>query len=417
MRVAFLTSEFPTESQRAGGLASYLHRVTRALIDCGHEAEVFTLSHAQERIWDGPTLVHRVKRRVRLQGLLDRIPRFGRDGGYAEVTGPAWNLSAALYRRPRERPFDAVQASNYRACGLVAALRGTIPVVTRISSYEPVWRAMYRRPLTRRQAHIERAELQQLKWSAATYAPSLLLADMLKVKEGVDVRVIEPPFFLEPPGEETPRLAKDLTPGGYALFFGFLGYLKGFDRLVAVLPGLLERIPDLRFVFVGPVSRAHEADRVEAQIRETLGAYLDTRVLVLPDQRRPALLPLIRGARLVALPSRVDNLPNACMEAMALGRVVIGTYGASFEQLIQHEVNGFLVSQEDDGELASAIERVWRMGPEERDRIGCRAAESLRRLRPENAVRPLIQLLEDVTRRKRHGVLHRLGSVLRPQAT
>jgi glycosyltransferase involved in cell wall biosynthesis len=104
------------------------------------------------------------------------------------------------------------------------------------------------------------------------------------------------------------------------------------------------------------------------------------------------------------------------MEAMALGRVVIGTYGASFEQLIQPEVSGFLVSQEDDDELATAIERVWRMSPEDRDRLGRRAAESLHRLRPENAVPPLIQLLEEVTRRKRRGVLHRLGSALRPQA-
>jgi glycosyltransferase involved in cell wall biosynthesis len=417
MRVAFLTPEFPTESQRAGGLASYLRRVTRALIDCGHEAEVFTLSHAQERIWDGPTLVHRVQRRTRLHAVLHGIPQLRRDAGYPEVVAAAWSLAAALYRRHRERPFDAVQASNYRACGLVAALRGAIPVVTRISSYEPVWRAMYRKPLTRRQRHIERAEILQVKCSVAAYAPSRLLADMLRVKEGVDVRMIEPPFFLDPPGPDLPLLGRELAPGGYALFFGFLGYLKGFDRLVTVLPGLLERLPDLKFVFIGPMSRAREADRVDDYIRQMLGAYLDTRVFVLPDQRHPTLLPLIRGARLVALPSRVDNLPNACMEAMALGRVVIGTYGASFEQLIQHEVNGFLVSQEDDDELASVIERVWRMSPDDRDRIGRRAAGSLHRLRPENAIQPLIQLLEEVARRKRRGVLHRLGSVLRPQAT
>ena len=60
MRVAFLTTEYPTELQFAGGLASYVSRVAKNLAENGHEAEVFTLSHLKERIWDGPTLVHRI---------------------------------------------------------------------------------------------------------------------------------------------------------------------------------------------------------------------------------------------------------------------------------------------------------------------------------------------------------------------
>jgi glycosyltransferase involved in cell wall biosynthesis len=418
VRVAFLTPEFPTESHFAGGLASYLRRVTRAFAAAGHEAEVFTLSHVQERIWDGPTLVHRVQREHRLQAVVNKIPYVGRAAGYVDIIVPAWNLAAALYRRHRELPFDAVQASNYRACGLVAALRNSIPVVTRISSYEPAWRAMYRRPLTRRQRHIERAELLQVRWSAVAYAPSLLLAEIFKTREGVDVRVIEPPFSLEPTAPALPVLCENLPAGGYALFFGSLGYLKGCDRLVKVLPELLDRIPDLKFVFIGPVSRTSNVERFDHHIRQKLAAYLDTRVFILEEQRHPALLPLIERARLVVLPSRIDNLPNACMEAMALNRVVIGTRGASFEQLIQHCVNGFLVSQEDDDELTSTIARVWRMDPEERNGIGRRAAQALERLRPHNAVRSLIQLLEEITATKPRGILHRLGrTILGTQVT
>ncbi len=42
------------------------------------------------------------------------------------------------------------------------------------------------------------------------------------------------------------------------------------------------------------------------------------------------------------LPSRIDNLTNTCIESMALGKVVIGTQGAIFEQLIEDGVNCFL---------------------------------------------------------------------------
>ena len=423
MRVAFLTTEYPTERYFAGGLASYLHRVTTALIEGGHDAEVFTLSHVDERTRDGFTLVHRVKRQTRFQRLLGKAPYFGRGAGYADVMLPGWNLAAALHRRHREAPFDVVQASNYRACGLIAALWNRIPLVTRISSYEPAMRAMYGKPLTQQQRYLEKAEILQVRWSAATYAPSVLLADMLKVKEALNVRVIEPPFSLEPPPPGLPPLCKGLTPGIYGLFFGFVGRLKGCDRLVNVLPGLLDRNPELKFVFIGPtgpISRVEDKGRFDDYIRRKLRAYTDQRVFVLGQQRPPTLLPFVQGARFVVLPSRIDNLPNACMEAMALRRVVIGTYGASFEQLLEDGINGFLVSQDDDGDLASCMERVWRMHPQERDRIGDRAVQTLQRMRPEHAIRPLVHLLEGVTRHPRQrgqrGVSQRLNTLLRFRA-
>jgi hypothetical protein len=58
MRVAFLTTESPTEVISPGGLASYLHRVTTALIEGGHDAEVFTLSHLA--YWDRFTRYERI---------------------------------------------------------------------------------------------------------------------------------------------------------------------------------------------------------------------------------------------------------------------------------------------------------------------------------------------------------------------
>jgi glycosyltransferase involved in cell wall biosynthesis len=416
MRVAFLTTEYPTEDQFAGGLASYLHRVATALVEGGHDAEVFTLSLRDERIWDGSTLVHRVKRKTRFQSILAKASSLGRGAGHPDVILPAWNLAAALHRRHRETPFDVIQASNYRACGIVAALRHRIPMVTRVSSYEPSMRAMYAKPLTRLQRFVEKAEILQMRWSSATYAPSHLIAETLKVKEALDVRVIEPPFSLEPPPPALPPLAERLTPGDYGLFFGFLGPLKGCDRLVNVLPALLHRNPELKFAFIGPTS---PKARFDDYIRERLQPHTDQRVFVLGQQRHPTLLPLVQGARFVVLPSRIDNLPNTCLEAMALRRVVIGTYGASFEQLIENGVNGFLVSQDDDGELASCMERAWQMPTQERDRIGDRAAHTLQRMRPEHAIGALVSLFDEVRLQRRqqrhHGVSERLNTLARLQ--
>ncbi len=71
-----------------------------------------------------------------------------------------------------------------------------------------------------------------------------------------------------------------------------------------------------------------------------------SRLVLIDNLPHRQLYPIIAAARLVVLPSLVDNLPNACLEAMGLGTAVIGTTGASFEELITDGVNGFLVPSE-----------------------------------------------------------------------
>jgi glycosyltransferase involved in cell wall biosynthesis len=399
MRIAFLTTEYVSENYFAGGIANYLSRAAAGLRREGHEAEVFTLSHQQERIRHAEVLVHRVTP----SGLKVKVSAtryIWRYEGYAEAFGDAWRLATALRRRHAESPFDIVQAANYRACGLVAALRKPVPVVTRVSSYEPLWREAYKRPATAGQLQFERAEMIQLRRSSALYAPSELLAETLRRRERLAVRVIEPPFLFDDQlaGNSLPQ---PLAPEAYALFFGNIGYAKGCDRLLKVMPGLLERNADMRFVFVGDADRTEDGQPFDQRIRESLAPYGD-RVQVLPAQRHAELLPVIRHARFVTLPSKIDNLPNTCLEAMALKRIVIGTEGASFDQLIRHGVSGFLVSQSDDDDLSSRMEQVWRMDAGDRERIGTEASLSLERLKPENAIRRLVAFYEEVISETKH---------------
>jgi glycosyltransferase involved in cell wall biosynthesis len=394
VRVAFVTTEYPTETWFAGGLASYVHRTATALLAHGHDAEVFTLSTEDARLRHDGLLVHRVDHRRERWERVGALPYLWRYAGLAYVGIPAWRLARAVRRRHREAAFDVVQASNYRACGLDLAWRPVAPLLTRLSTYEPLWREAYRRPPSRRQAQIERAEMSQIRRSAAVYAPSRLIADVVRRLEGVEVHLIEPPFALNATATLAPPPWAPAA-GTYGLFFGSIGLLKGCDRLASALPRVLDRNPDMRFVFVGSIRPGEDGRPFSEAITARLGRYA-ARVIVMPEQRSADLLPVVANARFVALPSRVDNLPNACLEAMALGRVVVATHHASFDQLVTDGASGLLVSQEDDAELADAMERAWRMPPVERERMGGRARESLERLRPEHAIPRLVELFEEV---------------------
>jgi len=55
----------------------------------------------------------------------------------------------------------------------------------------------------------------------------------------------------------------------------------------------------------------------------------------------------------VVMPSRFESLANACLEAMALGRPVVGTTGTGLAEMITDSVDGFLVPAGDASALAA----------------------------------------------------------------
>ena len=126
--------------------------------------------------------------------------------------------------------------------------------------------------------------------------------------------MVRPPFDVE-----SVNRFRDAEPdfglqrNAYALFFGTIGLMKGADRLVEVLPGT-GRVPRHAVRICGQRAGRRSGEPFDAVIRRQFGE----RVLVVPAIRQPELLPVVAGARFVVLPSRVENLPNACLEAMAL---------------------------------------------------------------------------------------------------
>jgi len=151
----------------------------------------------------------------------------------------------------------------------------------------------------------------------------------------------------------------------------------------------------MRFVFAGKVWSDLAGTPFDEKIKHQLASF-GNRVVVLPPQRHETLNPLVANARCVVLPSRIDNLPNTCLEAMALRRVVVATRDASFEQLIDHGISGFLVSQTDDSELVDQVAQVWEMDRYDRAQIGEAACNVLDRLKPARAIGNLLELFDSI---------------------
>lgn len=397
MRIAFLTPEFVTEPYFAGGLSQYLGRVVPALAERGHQVEVFVASpqesnfpYRDAHVWRSPQ---------------KRILSLRAANGFRRLVGrPRWawtqrictlakGLDCSLRRRSRTDRFDIVQAASWMACGYFSVRRPVAPVVVRVSSFSPMWDVITYGRVTADQRKGWRLELNAMRRAAGVYAPSRFLADHISRETGLHVDVIRPPFSLLPLPED-PSVAQSVAAlSPYLLFFGRLSRFKGVALLAEAAQALLREVPDFRLVVAGP-----DGDS-ENLLLDLQRAFPDrVRCLgVLPPEK---LRPLIKDARAVVLPSLMDNLPNACLEAMSLGQVVIGPDGVSFDELLADGDSGVLFRLGDVASLQRAIVRVWSMSEEARTHMGQKARSHIAAtLAPHQTSQELESFYEEVIRR------------------
>ena len=358
LRIAFATPEYITENYFDGGLANYLHRVAKALAVRGNDTHVVTLSDIDEAEFEHEgVMVHRVMLKSNWQ-LLNRLTR------YRLPNTVHWlNLSTQVYRKlkqlNRQNPFHLVQYPNYSCCGLFSILFLRVPHVLRASTFQPALNdaAGVQRNLDSK--IVEHLEALQFRMSRYVYAPSYSLQQMLAKEAGLPhVRVIRTPFYADTRDWETSVYDRFLKGKKYLLFFGRFQLHKGFHMLAQALPRVLEQCPDAYAALVGRDMKSSLAPSMAEYARAQCGSSAE-RLLVLENLLHRQLFPVIAGAHLVVLPSLIENLPNSCLEAMGLGKVVLGTLGTSFDELITDEETGLLVAANDAVALAEKIIYAW----------------------------------------------------------
>jgi glycosyltransferase involved in cell wall biosynthesis len=390
MRVAFISSEFVTESNYDGGLANYLHRAGVSLRTLGHEPHVIVASDRDESLDFDGIRVHRVDVRPgRLQRFAQRI--LHRYRPLLSVVWQGFGLNRRLRQLHAKHPFDIAQFASYQATALFRPR--AIPAVVRLSSLEPLWARAYERErgIIGLESMLRFVEERSLETGGLLISPSHLLAATASDVTGRPVRVVESPFVPFAGELDATFHAEQLSTRRYVLFFGTIGLLKGVKCLAEILEPLFERHKDLYFVFVGKEACYLGRPMLE-YVRARAGEYCD-RVLHFDRMPHASLYPVIENAEAVVLPSRIDNFPNACVEAMSMGKVVVGTRGASFEQLIDDGVSGFLCEIDDRTSLLAAVERA--LATNRAGAIGARARARLEDLSPEAAGAKLVEAYDE----------------------
>lgn len=389
MNILFVTPDYPKRGQPTTGFPNYLYRVSLSLIQMGHKPMILAGG-----AWDD----HRVERGIEIWTVRMRL-----DTVYTELKSPtikyalkALEISYSINHKIKEllgrNHIDIIQFTSLYGTALFYGQR--MPVVLRLSSYAKTAYASYQtysRTAVAVMSFIERLSSARCN---AVFAPCKTNALVFGKDCKRNVKVIETPFVNDVQEYDNSYVDTYLKGKKYVLYFGSFYVEKGVLVIAEILEKFLKENPDYYFVFIGDAWQIN-GQSAAALLRKKAGACID-RVIINKALPHKQLYPVIKYSQFVVLPSLMENLSNACIEAMYFEKLVIGTDKASFEQLITHGRNGLLCRINDSQDLLQKMQRVISMEAFEKKQMEKRAKQRIDRLRPEYAVKRLLKLYEYV---------------------
>lgn len=153
-----------------------------------------------------------------------------------------------------------------------------------------------------------------------------------------------------------PAVPARATSRPTVLFIGKELYRKGGDILLEAFARVRHRIPhaQLRMVTEDPLPDGAPRDGVE---------------IIRPTWDREAIAEQYLAADVFVLPSRLETWGDVLLEAMSFGLPCVGVTGQAMEEILEHDVSGLIVPEEDVESLGATLFHLLN-DVDLRDRLG-----------------------------------------------
>jgi len=396
MHIGFVTSEYPTTKKPEGGLGTYIRKVSLELIQRGHSVTVFVLASKRHCEIDHGVNLHFIKR-MKFHWRFHRTKALHLWLDLEEQRINARRVKKAVLARNKANHIDILQVPNFKTPGLYLCHNKFFPVVCRCSSYQPLLRSANGIQRSLPEAIADWLETRQVVEADAAFSPSRFIARTYERFEAVTPKVIRTPPDLSQVNID-PSIYLRIGEGKkYLLYFGALNGVKGVDLIIQAIPGILSENRDLNFIFIGRNDPLPNGISGYDSLQHNLRKYMDERrVIYLNALPKSQLFPIIEHALGVIMPSRVDNYPNACLEALMLGVPVIGTYDSSLDEMIEDGKTGFLSQNGDFESLKNIIQKFLDMNGTEINWIKKNIVDSIINIQAEDPVLQLIDFYKTV---------------------
>ena len=359
MKIAFFSYEYPPETG-GGGIGTYLAQMVLHLPKYGHYPVVFCATAKNEAFWETENVY--------------RIPATDYD---------IYNRNLPEYFSLIDDTvhFDIVEGTDFRACGIeVMKQFPNLPFVVRAHTANFLIDQFLYQPLSFFAklkfiiGGLKRLQIPQLPIPpqekdyltekyivsncTALQSPSESLAKIYKEMGWVtDYTVV--PFFYEPT-QEILSIPSDTKIQNQikVVFYGRLEIRKGVLEIAKAIPQLLKRYSTMQFHFYGnsansPINGIDMRSYLEHKLKN-----YSNNVFFKGAFKQEDISIVLKEGDIFLFPSRYDNAPLACFEAMSAGKPVIGSRNGGMSEIIEDGVTGLLVDPESHQQIIDKISLI-----------------------------------------------------------
>jgi glycosyltransferase involved in cell wall biosynthesis len=409
MKHLILCREYPPAPYPPGGIGTYVAHIARVLAERGETVHVIGqrwegADKDVEISCEGRLIVHRISAEdVALYptlGISSQTARAEVEGMLASGFPSQWFswVAAGLSERLIEREgIDIIEGQEWeaplfyllqrRALGLGPERKPPCVVhfhsPTEMIFYHNEWSIARPDYLP-----MKRYEDFVIKSADAYLCPSNYLAGQCTALYGLDSADI----YVQPlPRGSTERIARDAETWskGSICYFGRLEPRKGVVEWLDAAVAVAEKRPTPTFEFIGSNLLYAEDITVKQFVKRRIPDALRDRFVFHDARPRNELLKMLGGACIAAVPSRWENFPNTCIEAMGTGLPVLASRDGGMVEMVEDGKTGWLPVPSKAplaDQLAEALHRALDTSPKQLAAMGEAAAKSIRRICDNDAI-------------------------------
>jgi glycosyltransferase involved in cell wall biosynthesis len=420
MKHLIVSREYPPSPYSAGGIGTYVDRLSNLLAAHGETVHVIAQQwpgapRERDSRHDGRLIIHRVSLDKPL-----RLPSVDQASAsviltlFRESALPAqaflWQAALLAESLIASVGFDVIEAQDYEAPSYFLLLRRVfgavptqhIPVIVHL--HTPTEFVLAHNGWDQRRADypvLTRFERDAIRAADALLCPSHFLADIAAAHYSVDRRSIA---VIPYPMADAAVVGRttETWRSGTICYVGRLEPRKGVSEWIDAAVRAAGRHPSARFTLIGGDSS--ESGGGGRSMREALLARIPSamrpRFRLAGPVRRHELGRYLAEARLAVVPSRWENFPYSCIEAMSSGLPVLVSPAGGMAEMIEDASTGWIASAPQADALEAALERALATPPRRLAEMGAAAAAAIRHLcDAEDIVRRQLEFRKSVVAR------------------
>ncbi|GIZ07488.1 glycosyltransferase family 4 protein [Flavobacterium sp. UMI-01] len=337
MKIAFLTPEYPhPETGNSGGIGTSIKNLAKGLLVAGCEVRVLVYGQKSDGVFDDEGVCVQQIKNVKIKGLSWFFTRK--------------KIQQIINNLYRSKQINVVEVADWT--GISSFMSLDCPVVMRLNGSDTYFCHLDERVVKWKNKFHEKRALQN--------ADGLLSVSQFTADTTNAVFGLKKDFTIIPNSIDVTAFAKDQNvqvSSNTILYFGSLIRKKGLLELPIIFNEVIKENPTAQLVLVGkdvPDIISGSGSTWE-MMKSLFSEQAMTQVRYLGSVPYTTIQTYINHSAVCVFPSFAEALPVSWIEAMAMEKAIVASNIGWAADVIDDNVNGFLVHPKNHVEYASKI--------------------------------------------------------------